>query len=140
MAQLFIWFSFIGYFQRCLKSEVLERLSEFKTENSSAILKIIYNSPYINRLVVFQRFFLWLLNFYVYPNTFFLILEFHIHVPGQTGHGSLLLDNTPGEKVTRLLDKIYDFRRVELQRLRNNTRITIGDVTTLNLTQIHVCV
>ncbi|XP_017778468.1 PREDICTED: aminoacylase-1-like [Nicrophorus vespilloides] len=54
--------------------------------------------------------------------------------PGQTGHGSLLLDNTAAEKMRHLLDRIYDFREKEKQKLENNPEMTIGDVTTVNVT------
>lgn len=59
-------------------------------------------------------------------------------MPGQPGHGSLLLDNTPGEKVAYILNKFYEFRRAEQKKLKDNPTFTVGDVTTVNLTQIHV--
>lgn len=70
----------------------------------------------------------------------FVLLDLHIHVPGQPGHGSLLLDNTPGEKVAYILNKFYEFRRSEQQKLKDNPTYTVGDVTTVNLTQIHVSI
>lgn len=66
------------------------------------------------------------------------ISDLHIHVTGQPGHGSLLLDNTPGEKVAYILNKFYEFRRGEQQKLKDNPTLNVGDVTTVNLTQIHV--
>lgn len=68
------------------------------------------------------------------------ISDFHIHCPGQPGHGSLLLNNTAGEKVAYILNKFYEFREGEKQKLKDNPNFTIGDVTTVNLTQIHVSV
>lgn len=62
----------------------------------------------------------------------------HIHCPGHPGHGSLLLDNTAGEKVRKLLDRFYEFREQEQKKLRDNPSFTIGDVTTVNLTQLKV--
>ncbi|KAF5293045.1 hypothetical protein FQR65_LT11037 [Abscondita terminalis] len=38
-----------------------------------------------------------------------------VHCPGQDGHGALLIDNTPGEKVQRLLNKFYEFRAEEVK-------------------------
>ncbi|KAJ8982429.1 hypothetical protein NQ317_007777 [Molorchus minor] len=64
------------------------------------------------------------------------IWQLHFHCPGNPGHGSLLLDNTAGEKVTYLLNKFYEFRRQEKQKLVDNPTLTLGDVTTVNLTQI----
>lgn len=62
----------------------------------------------------------------------------HLHCPGQPGHGSLLHDNTAGEKVRYLLDKFFNFREQEVLKLKNNPELSIGDVTTVNLTQLMV--
>ncbi|KAF2886891.1 hypothetical protein ILUMI_19282, partial [Ignelater luminosus] len=56
-----------------------------------------------------------------------------LHCPGQPGHGSLLLDNTAGEKAKKILDKFYEFREQERKKLEN-PNVTTGDVTTVNLT------
>ncbi|KAG5898148.1 hypothetical protein JTB14_034004 [Gonioctena quinquepunctata] len=64
------------------------------------------------------------------------IWQMHIHCPGQPGHGSLLLENTAGEKVTYLLNKLFEFRKQQQQKLKDNPTWTIGDVTTINLTQM----
>jgi len=64
------------------------------------------------------------------------IWHLFIHCPGQPGHGSLLLDNTAGEKVRYILNKFYDFRQQEKKKLEDNSSLTIGDVTTVNLTQL----
>lgn len=58
-------------------------------------------------------------------------------VPGQPGHGSLLLKNTAGEKVRNLLDRFIDYRNTQVKRLENDPELTIGDVTTLNLTMMN---
>ncbi|KAF5286501.1 hypothetical protein FQR65_LT12584 [Abscondita terminalis] len=39
-----------------------------------------------------------------------------VHCKGQGGHGSLMIDNTPGEKLARLLKKIYEFRANEKEK------------------------
>ncbi|KAB0795469.1 hypothetical protein PPYR_12308 [Photinus pyralis] len=59
---------------------------------------------------------------------------FRIHCPGQAGHGSLLLDNTAGEKVRFILDKIYDFRAT--QKVKENEDKRTVRVTSINLTMI----
>ncbi|KAK4875016.1 hypothetical protein RN001_011438 [Aquatica leii] len=64
------------------------------------------------------------------------VWHFVIHCPGQPGHGSLLLDNTPGEKIRYLIDKFSDFRAQEKHKLDTNPNLTIGDVTTVNLTML----
>ncbi|XP_063705600.1 aminoacylase-1-like isoform X2 [Culicoides brevitarsis] len=64
------------------------------------------------------------------------VWRFFFRIRGNTGHGSLLLENTPGEKLRVLLDKMMDFRDQECQKLVNDPNLTVGDVTTVNLTQI----
>lgn len=64
------------------------------------------------------------------------IWQFKLHCPGQTGHGALLLDNTAGEKVRYLMDKFSDFRCGEKKKLENDPKLTIGDVTTVNVTML----
>lgn len=55
---------------------------------------------------------------------------------GQTGHGSLLHENTVGPKISYILQKMYEFRGGEQQKLKDNASLTIGDVTSINLTKI----
>lgn len=64
------------------------------------------------------------------------IWQFKLHCPGQTGHGALLLDDTAGEKVRYLIDKFSDFRAGEKKKLETNSSLTIGDVTTVNITTL----
>jgi aminoacylase len=55
---------------------------------------------------------------------------------GQPGHGSLLLNDTAGESLSKLLDKIYDFRRIQEQLLEKNPdTLALGDVTSINVTK-----
>ncbi|KAF5287546.1 hypothetical protein FQR65_LT12217 [Abscondita terminalis] len=62
------------------------------------------------------------------------VWRFIIHCPGQTGHGSLLLENTAGEKIQYLINKFYNFRAEQKQMLDSNPNLTLGDVTTVNVT------
>ena len=55
---------------------------------------------------------------------------------GQGGHGSMLIENTPGEKVHYMLDKMMQLRQREAQRLKDNPKLTPGDITTVNLTML----
>lgn len=48
----------------------------------------------------------------------------------------LLLKNTAGEKLHNVIDKFLTFRKSESEKLENSPKITIGDVTTVNLTMI----
>ncbi|XP_053949820.1 aminoacylase-1-like [Anastrepha ludens] len=60
----------------------------------------------------------------------------HVHfiISGTAGHGSLLLKNTAGQKFHYILNKLMEFRKQEEDRLENDSSLTIGDVTTINLT------
>ncbi|XP_068632984.1 aminoacylase-1-like [Battus philenor] len=64
------------------------------------------------------------------------IWQIHIHCTGQPGHGSLLIPNTAGEKLRYIIDKFMDMREKEKKKLESDGKLTIGDVTTINLTQI----
>lgn len=56
---------------------------------------------------------------------------------GASGHVSLFHENTAIEKIRYLLDKFLSFRQSEEQRLKSNSQLTIGDVTTVNVTMIN---
>lgn len=71
-------------------------------------------------------------------DSFQTCLDLHLHCSGATGHGSLLLKNTAGEKVRLLLDKFMSFRADEAKKLREDADKTIGDVTTVNVTKLYV--
>lgn len=78
------------------------------------------------------------------PNNNFLmfygersIWQMWIKCTGKPGHGSLMPDNTVGEKFMKVIDKFMEFREKEKNRLRNSN-LKIGDVTSVNLTQVRV--
>lgn len=66
--------------------------------------------------------------------------ELHIHCPGHPGHGSLLLENTAGEKVSYILNKFFEFRKGQQKKLIDDPSLTLGDVTTVNVTQLQVSI
>ena len=53
---------------------------------------------------------------------------------GSPGHGSRFLENTAGEKAQKVINKLLEFRAEEKARLEANPDLTLGDVTTVNLT------
>ncbi|XP_017046431.1 aminoacylase-1-like [Drosophila ficusphila] len=55
---------------------------------------------------------------------------------GTAGHGSLLLPNTAGEKLNYVVGKLMDFRKSQVEKLAGDSSLEIGDVTTVNLTQL----
>ncbi|XP_050677923.1 aminoacylase-1-like isoform X2 [Leptidea sinapis] len=77
------------------------------------------------------------------PNEDYLVFNsersiWHINVncPGKSGHGSLLLPDNCGEKIRYIIDKFMDLRRESQKKLEDNPELTIGDVTTINLTML----
>ena len=44
------------------------------------------------------------------------------------------LENTAGEKAQKIINKLLEFREQEKKRLEENLELTLGDVTTVNLT------
>ncbi|XP_073828399.1 aminoacylase-1B [Musca autumnalis] len=64
------------------------------------------------------------------------VWRIYFNINGNAGHGSLLLKNTVGEKANYILHKMMSMREQQVRRLENNPELTIGDVTTINLTQV----
>lgn len=58
--------------------------------------------------------------------------------PGNPGHGSRFIEGTAAEKLHLIINKFLDFRQQEKSRLEANPNLTLGDVTTVNLTKIEV--
>lgn len=46
------------------------------------------------------------------------------------------MKNTVGEKLRYLLDKFLDLRKHSVEMLENNPELTLGDVTSSNITQV----
>ncbi|XP_053604968.1 aminoacylase-1-like [Plodia interpunctella] len=57
--------------------------------------------------------------------------------PGKSGHGSLLLPDNNGEKIRYIIDKFMDLRQESKKKLEEDSKLTIGDVTTVNLTMLN---
>lgn len=55
-------------------------------------------------------------------------------INGTSGHGSLLHENTVGEKARILIDRIDDFRNEQIKELAKNPLIGYSDVTSINMT------
>jgi len=56
--------------------------------------------------------------------------------PGNPGHGSRFIEGTAAEKLHLVIGKFLDFRQQEKSRLEASPNLTLGDVTTVNLTKI----
>jgi len=75
-------------------------------------------------------------DLYQWIETLFFAEVLHLKVGGKAGHGSLLLPDTAGVKLNYVLNKLSEFRDSQIQRLKNDQSINLGDVTTVNLTQL----
>lgn len=65
------------------------------------------------------------------------IWHVEVECKGTPGHGSILHDNTAGEKIRVIIDRFMDYRAQEKEKLKD-PKVQIGDVTTINLTQLKV--
>lgn len=60
-------------------------------------------------------------------------IDLQIKCTGTPGHGSLLHENTAGEKMQYIINKFMNWRECEKLKLKNSN-LKIGDVTSINLT------
>lgn len=51
---------------------------------------------------------------------------------GTTGHASLLLENTAGEKIAYIINKFMEMRKAEVKKMKRN--VVDGKLTSINLT------
>ena len=54
--------------------------------------------------------------------------------PGNPGHGSRFIENTAAEKVRYLMNKLLDFRSEQKKIYESDESLTLGDITTCNMT------
>nr|XP_057921461.1 aminoacylase-1-like [Doryrhamphus excisus] len=59
-----------------------------------------------------------------------------IHCPGSPGHGSRFVENTAAEKLRHVINSFLNFREKEKHRLNTSQCLTLGDVTTINMTMV----
>eukprot|EP00118_Oscarella_pearsei_P020597 m.224608 g.224608 ORF g.224608 m.224608 type:complete len:403 (+) comp39997_c0_seq2:129-1337(+) len=59
-----------------------------------------------------------------------------VRCKGNTGHGSLLIESTAGEKLNKIMAKIFEFRLSQKEKLQANPDLSIGEVPTVNMTII----
>jgi len=57
-----------------------------------------------------------------------------ITCPGSPGHGSRFLENTAGEKAQYMINKLLGYREQERKKMMEDPNLTLGDVTSVNLT------
>lgn len=59
-----------------------------------------------------------------------------VRCPGNPGHGSRFIENTAAEKFRKVINKFLEFRAQEEKKLKGNACLRLGDVTTVNLTNV----
>ncbi|KRX71544.1 Aminoacylase-1 [Trichinella britovi] len=70
--------------------------------------------------------------YYAERNTWWIKLTCH----GNPGHASKFIENTAAEKMKFLLDKFLNIRESEKARMKCNPSLTMGDLMTVNLTEL----
>ncbi|KAM8929987.1 aminoacylase-1-like [Pelodytes ibericus] len=59
-----------------------------------------------------------------------------VHCRGDPGHGSRFIENSAATKLHFVISKFLEFREKEKKRLESDPSITLGDVTTVNMTKV----
>jgi len=70
--------------------------------------------------------------------SFTICSEIEITVKGNTGHALYFVENTAAEKSRKIIDSFLDLREREKAKLGENVAVTLGNVTTVNMTMIQV--
>merc|ERR1719341_619587 len=60
--------------------------------------------------------------------------KMRVTCPGSPGHGSMFVQDSAGAKARIVIDRFLGFRDDEEARLKADPKLTLGDVTTINLT------
>ena len=63
-----------------------------------------------------------------------IFIPFYLRFVGNPGHGSRFIENTAGAKVHHLMNKLLGFREEQKKIYEADEALTLGDVTTVNLT------
>lgn len=88
-------------------------------QNPNIFRKILLNPGFYFRLLAKSQRSIW-------------NIEFVVH--GKSGHGSRFYENTPGVKMTKLLEKLNTFRDEEERKFSKVSYPYYGNITTINLT------
>ncbi|CAG2237335.1 ACY1 [Mytilus edulis] len=59
-----------------------------------------------------------------------------VHCPGKPGHGSRFIEDNAAEKFRKVINSFLEFRAQEEKKLKGNACIKLGEVTTINLTNV----
>ncbi|CAL8088927.1 unnamed protein product [Orchesella dallaii] len=64
------------------------------------------------------------------------IWQFRVTAKGQTGHASILHENTAAEKIHKVINRLLSLRESEKARLKSLENPDLGDVTSVNMTML----
>lgn len=64
------------------------------------------------------------------------IIAVELICTGQSGHGSILHENTAGEKLSYMINKLTELRNQAKQQLKNDPQLKREDVNSINLTML----
>lgn len=62
---------------------------------------------------------------------------FTVTCTGNPGHGSRFIENTAVEKVHKIMTSALSYREAQQQKLKSDPTLTIGDVTSINVTRLN---
>lgn len=60
-----------------------------------------------------------------------------VHCRGDPGHGSRFIENTAASKLHSVINSFLGLREKERKRLQSNPQLSLGDVTTVNMTKVN---
>ena len=61
---------------------------------------------------------------------------YYFYSSGNPGHGSRFIENTAGAKAHYLINKLLGYREEQKKIYNSDEEVTLGDVTTINLTHM----
>jgi len=67
-------------------------------------------------------------------------LEFRVTAIGKTGHASIMFEGTAAEKLYYVINRLQGIRTEQLNLLKLNRTLNLGDVTSINLTMLEVII
>jgi len=67
-----------------------------------------------------------------------VMTEVQFTARGNTGHALRFIENTAAEKLQFVINRLLEVRTNEKARLESNPNLSMGDVTSVNMTMIQV--
>lgn len=77
------------------------------------------------------------LPIFLFESVFKFLQEIFFKCSGHTGHGSMNFKNTAGEKLSFIMQKMYEFRKTQVDKMESNPKLEEGDISSVNLTALN---